>query len=80
MSSEKAPFSPTSYTRRTDSNGSTASSASTDSYQITGAGENARKASTGSVNANSFCGRHSDQFLFGGWGDIVKGVFHHKKN
>lgn len=44
------------------------------------AGENARKVSTGSVNANSFCGRHSDQFLFGGWGDIVKGVFHPKKN
>lgn len=79
MTSGDAPFSPTIYTKRMDSTTSTESSASTDSYQSISS-ENARKVSTGSINANSYCGRHSDQYLFGGWGDLVKGVFHTKKN
>lgn len=64
--------------RRTDSNTSTASSTSTASYQTTS--DNSRKVSTGSINANSYCGRHSDQYLFGGWGPIVKGVFSQRKH
>ncbi|KAJ4391310.1 hypothetical protein N0V93_004927 [Gnomoniopsis smithogilvyi] len=77
MDSE-ASFTRTIRDRRTDSNTSTASSTSTVSYR--GMSENSRKGSTGSVNANSYCGRHSDQYLFGGWGEIVKGVFHQRKH
>ncbi len=33
-----------------------------------------RKASSPTVNVYSHCGRHSDQFLFSGWGDVLRGI------
>ncbi|KAF3770376.1 hypothetical protein M406DRAFT_354420 [Cryphonectria parasitica EP155] len=57
---------------RTDSMDSNVSTSSTASHQN-------RKVST-PRNVYTHCGRHSDQYLFGGWGDVVKNVFHHRKN
>ncbi|KAL7627077.1 hypothetical protein AAE478_003853 [Parahypoxylon ruwenzoriense] len=37
------------------------------------------KPSSPTVNVYTHCGRHSDQFLFNGWGDIVRSTFHKKE-
>ncbi|KAI0011857.1 hypothetical protein F4779DRAFT_160277 [Xylariaceae sp. FL0662B] len=37
------------------------------------------KPNSPNVNVYTHCGRHSDQYLFGGWSNIMKSTFHSKK-
>lgn len=65
---------------RKDSANSTATTA-TAATTASGRSEHGptRRATVPVVNRYTHCGRHSDQYLFGGWGDLVKGVFHKKE-
>lgn len=69
------PSSPPPRQARVNSSGSTGS---TDRRPLSRRKTSSSSSSSGSVNVHTHCGRHSDQFLFGGWGPLVKGVFHKK--
>lgn len=72
--SEASSFAPT-YSRQDTSSTTTSRGTQISRNSMSGP---SRRATAPVVNRYTHCGRHSDQYLFGGWGDLVKGVFSKK--